>query len=353
MVLDVCLDSTTDVAALRDAMERTHRWALRSLAARTDPGQALFAIVQGGVSRELRRESAAFLVEHPFDGFALGGLSVGDTRSEREDITHFAAELLPADRPRYLMGVGTPADLLHAIVGGDRSLRLRAPDAPRVAGDGVHLDGPREGHARARGARGRPARRGVRLLDLREVQPRVPAPPLQVQRAARSAAPLRSTTSATTTRSWPRRAPRSSAATYAAFAEQKLEAIDRHEHSDRRFGGRARLRAHVECLSLRSFEVVATRSGARAMLDRRTGEVMHPLVGARRRGARPLPAPVAARGAARSGTSPSRSSCSTWGSAPARTRPPRGRSPKARCGARDACWRSSASTERLRPSRSR
>ena len=118
MVLDVCLDSTTDVAALRDAMERTHRWALRSLAARSDSKQALFAIVQGGVNMELRRESAGRLVEHPFDGYALGGLSVGDTRSEREDVTHFAAGLLPADRPRYLMGVGTPADLLHAVSAG-------------------------------------------------------------------------------------------------------------------------------------------------------------------------------------------------------------------------------------------
>ena len=79
-------------------MERTHRWALRSLAARSDPAQALFAIVQGGVVPELRRESAAFLTEHPFDGFAIGGLAVGDTRSQREEMTALAAELLPAER---------------------------------------------------------------------------------------------------------------------------------------------------------------------------------------------------------------------------------------------------------------
>jgi queuine tRNA-ribosyltransferase len=118
MVLDVCLDSTSDLGALRKAMERTHRWALRSLAARTNSAQALFAIVQGGVSRDLRRESAAFLTQHPFDGFALGGLAVGDTRSQREDTTHFASELLPAERPRYLMGVGTPPDLLEAMLAG-------------------------------------------------------------------------------------------------------------------------------------------------------------------------------------------------------------------------------------------
>jgi queuine tRNA-ribosyltransferase len=118
MVLDVCVDSTSDEAATRAAMEQTHRWALRSLAARTNPAQALFAIVQGGVVPALRRESAAFLTDHGFDGFALGGLAVGDTRAQREDVTHFAAELLPKDRPRYLMGVGTPPDLLEAMLAG-------------------------------------------------------------------------------------------------------------------------------------------------------------------------------------------------------------------------------------------
>jgi queuine tRNA-ribosyltransferase len=118
MVLDVCLDSTSDEASTRAAMERTHRWALRSLAARTRPEQALFAIIQGGVVPALRVESAAFLTAQPFDGFALGGLAVGDTRAQREEITHFAAELLPSARPRYLMGVGTPADVLTAILAG-------------------------------------------------------------------------------------------------------------------------------------------------------------------------------------------------------------------------------------------
>ena len=118
MVLDECIDSTSDEKTTRAAMERTHRWALRSLAARTNPTQALFAIVQGGVVPSLRKESAAFLTEHPFDGFAIGGLAVGDTRTEREDVTLLSAELLPADRPRYLMGVGTPPDLLQAMLAG-------------------------------------------------------------------------------------------------------------------------------------------------------------------------------------------------------------------------------------------
>jgi queuine tRNA-ribosyltransferase len=95
-------------------MERTHRWALRSLQARTSDA-ALFAIVQGGLSPALRAESAAFLTGHPFDGFAIGGLAVGDTRAQREDLIAYTADLLPAQGPRYLMGVGTPPDLLHAI----------------------------------------------------------------------------------------------------------------------------------------------------------------------------------------------------------------------------------------------
>jgi queuine tRNA-ribosyltransferase len=115
MVLDECINATVDEAAVRAAMDRTHRWALRSLAARTNRAQALFAIVQGGLVPALRRESARFLSDHPFDGFAIGGLAVGDTRAQREDMTAFAASLLPAASPRYLMGVGTPPDLLHAI----------------------------------------------------------------------------------------------------------------------------------------------------------------------------------------------------------------------------------------------
>ena len=115
MVLDECINATSDEGAVRAAMERTHRWALRSLAARTNPAQALFAIVQGGLMPALRRQSAAFLTDHAFDGFAIGGLAVGDSRLQREEVTGFAAELLPPERPRYLMGVGTPPDLLYAI----------------------------------------------------------------------------------------------------------------------------------------------------------------------------------------------------------------------------------------------
>lgn len=117
MVLDVCIDGTAGEAAAREAMDRTHRWALRSLRARdAEPaGQALFGIVQGGISPALRRESAAFLAAHPFEGFAIGGLAVGEGKEARESICELTAGLLPPHKPRYLMGVGTPIDLLEAV----------------------------------------------------------------------------------------------------------------------------------------------------------------------------------------------------------------------------------------------
>ena len=118
MVFDHCIDSTSSHRDARAAMELTHRWAKRSLVARGDSRQQLFAIVQGACVPELRRESARVLTDIGFDGYAIGGLAVGETRAEREDTTALVTELLPADRPRYLMGVGTPLDLLEGVYRG-------------------------------------------------------------------------------------------------------------------------------------------------------------------------------------------------------------------------------------------
>ena len=115
MVLDQCVPSTVDRSTARAAMELTHRWALRSLAARGDSRQALFGIVQGASYTELRRESAQAITQMPFDGYAIGGLAVGEGTDEREECTAIVTELLPQDRPRYLMGVGTTRDLLEAV----------------------------------------------------------------------------------------------------------------------------------------------------------------------------------------------------------------------------------------------
>ena len=115
MVLDQCIKSTCTEAEARAALELTTRWAKRSYDARGDSRQALFGIVQGACFPHLRKESAEQITAIPFDGYALGGLAVGETKAEREDTTECAAQLLPAHKPRYLMGVGTPIDLLEAV----------------------------------------------------------------------------------------------------------------------------------------------------------------------------------------------------------------------------------------------
>ncbi|MEO0055944.1 MAG: hypothetical protein RLZZ50_1891 [Verrucomicrobiota bacterium] len=116
MVLDQCIPSTAGHSEALAAMELTHRWALRSLKARGDDSpQALFGIVQGACHRDLRLRSAEFLRNLPFDGLAIGGLAVGETAEQRYEFAGLAAAELPEDRPRYLMGVGTPIDILEAV----------------------------------------------------------------------------------------------------------------------------------------------------------------------------------------------------------------------------------------------
>lgn len=115
MALDQCVPSTSDEATSRAALELTQRWAVRSLQTRGDSPQSMFGIVQGTLFKHLRRESAEGLCSLEFDGMAIGGLAVGETKSEREDMCEYTAELLPQDKPRYLMGVGTPLDILEAV----------------------------------------------------------------------------------------------------------------------------------------------------------------------------------------------------------------------------------------------
>jgi queuine tRNA-ribosyltransferase len=115
MVLDQCIASTAGHAEAEAAMELTHRWALRSLAARGDSPQALFGIVQGACHADLRRRSAEFLRDQPFDGLAIGGLAVGETAAQRHEFTGVVTAHLPGNLPRYLMGVGTPLDILEAV----------------------------------------------------------------------------------------------------------------------------------------------------------------------------------------------------------------------------------------------
>jgi queuine tRNA-ribosyltransferase len=102
----------------QQAMERTHAWAERCLFAKTRPDQALFGIVQGGIFPDLRQESAAFIASLGFPGHAIGGLSVGETKDEMHTVLEAVDVVLPEDKPRYLMGVGTPEDLVNGVLRG-------------------------------------------------------------------------------------------------------------------------------------------------------------------------------------------------------------------------------------------
>jgi queuine tRNA-ribosyltransferase len=124
MVFDECTAYPADHTTARESMQLSLRWAKRSRAAfdslkrSKDSDAALFGIVQGGVHDDLRRESLAGLQSIDFPGYAVGGLAVGEPEEQRLAVLEGLAPVLPADRPRYLMGVGTPADLVKAVARG-------------------------------------------------------------------------------------------------------------------------------------------------------------------------------------------------------------------------------------------
>lgn len=117
MALDECPDPL-DYEYNRIALQRTHRWAERCLRAHTRPDQALFGIVQGGIFPDLRSESVRFLTSLGFPGYAIGGLSVGETKEQTWQTLDVIVPLLPADKPRYLMGVGSAEDLFEGVARG-------------------------------------------------------------------------------------------------------------------------------------------------------------------------------------------------------------------------------------------
>jgi len=118
MVLDECVAASASPEAVAAAVERTTRWARRAKDARTRDDQQVFAIVQGGMDTALRERSAADLVALEFDGYAVGGLSVGEERGLTQRVAQHTVALLPEDRPRYLMGVGTPDELVRFVAMG-------------------------------------------------------------------------------------------------------------------------------------------------------------------------------------------------------------------------------------------
>lgn len=149
MVLDVCLPYGVSEREAREAYELTLRWAKRSRTVEMDEGQKVFGIVQGNFFESHRRDSALRTVEIGFDGYAVGGLSVGEPKELMWEMTGIVVEQLPEESPRYLMGVGSPEELLKGISSGIDMFDSALPT--RIARGGVALT--REGKLNIRNAK--------------------------------------------------------------------------------------------------------------------------------------------------------------------------------------------------------
>src|SRR5205823_4287436 len=120
MCFDECPAHDVDRAYAQAATERTHRWAARCKAAHTRVDQALFGICQGGLFADMRRSSAHTMADLDFPGYGIGGLSVGEEKTKTFDLLSESLAGLPPNKPRYMMGVGSPEDLVEGVArGGD------------------------------------------------------------------------------------------------------------------------------------------------------------------------------------------------------------------------------------------
>ncbi len=143
MQLDECVSWPAEEGRAREAMELSARWGARSKAAfGARDGQALFGIQQGSTFEHLRRESAERLQQTGFDGYAIGGLAVGEGHAAMCEVLDYAPALLPADRPRYLMGVGKPVDLVEAVARGVDMFDCVLPTRSGRHGQAWTWDGP-------------------------------------------------------------------------------------------------------------------------------------------------------------------------------------------------------------------
>lgn len=139
MALDECTAYGDSLEKVQQAMDRTHLWAERCLQAHTKKAQALYAIVQGGMFLELRWQSAEYLTGLDFPGYAIGGLSVGEPKEITLTMIEETVALLPADKPRYLMGVGSPEDIIEGVARGIDIFDCALPT--RVARNGALFTG--------------------------------------------------------------------------------------------------------------------------------------------------------------------------------------------------------------------
>ena len=142
MCLDHCVSSPVPFDVAKEAMERTLYWAGRAKGVKTHSHQALFAIVQGSVYPELRKQCALELASMDFPGYALGGLSVGESKQEFYEMLHLTAGFLPTEKPRYLMGVGHPMDLIEGVLAGIDMFDCVLPTRNARHGRAFSFDGP-------------------------------------------------------------------------------------------------------------------------------------------------------------------------------------------------------------------
>jgi queuine tRNA-ribosyltransferase len=149
VALDVCPPYPSDHEHNVQALERTHRWARRCLSAQTRDDQMMLGVVQGGIFSDLRAESAQYLVSLDFPGYAIGGLSVGEPKAMMHDMLDITIPLLPEDKPRHLLGVGSPEDLFEGVARGIDIFDCALPT--RVARNGTFFT--REGRLNIRNAR--------------------------------------------------------------------------------------------------------------------------------------------------------------------------------------------------------
>ncbi len=190
MCLDICPPAGASRAAHEDAVRRTTLWAERQVDAERAPGQLRFGIAQGGTDQELRRRSIEEITALGFDGHALGGLAVGETRGEMLETVEWAAPLLPAAKPRYFMGLGDAEGILGVIERGIDMFDCVLPTRTARTGSALTAERPTEPAQRQVRPRSAPARGGLRLPRVLALLPRVRAPPRHAAGGARSAAPL-------------------------------------------------------------------------------------------------------------------------------------------------------------------
>ena len=175
MAFDECA-TPYDRAYHERSLDRTHTWAERCLRAKTRPDQALFGIVQGGTFPDLRQRSAQWIASAGFQGHAIGGLSVGETKQEMYTMIELVTAILPAGKPRYLMGVGSPEDLVNGVLRGidifDCVLptRLARHQAAMTPIGRINLMNAAYAHDPG------PIVDWLRLLHLPQFQPRLPPP---------------------------------------------------------------------------------------------------------------------------------------------------------------------------------